>query len=670
MNRNTKKGKISLRDPVRKMRKLKILIVDFDEEASRYLSEFLKTEGFEVSEAVDGEIGLEKCKAEMPDLVVVEPMISKLHGFELCSIVTNDYNGKIPVVILTKFYREEQFKIEAMRSYGAAAFLSKPFKGPDILETIRDLLKDKIKEDEEEEMAEDIQELEEISDTELEALEINVPNPKSQDQVDVLDEEPHKSMAFPQEEPQPKTERVYASKIDKMLEDTLSEFGLNINKKEKPKAEEKIEFQAKMDALVEELKNGKKIEDSETLEPKTKKPTVRDSGITPEIKKEAKEFKAEEPEIAEMGREERGRENSDIEQLETQGPKVKEPESPPAKMPDMTGGAKDKPEKEIQGEKSIFAAEIEEKEKGPILKILKNSILFLKKHPLKFLIPGALVAALAVSASFVFRKPSRPIPFPKQTPEAVQQVTSQDMAPLEKMAIENPGNDEESNSTSAVKEEAKEPAEDATGTDQGTQDTSVKTRVSQVFQVQEPESKPKPDLNAIDISKAVISTDLSEELAAPLLTENEPEHIPSENTESSVDTGTDMAAQNSSEEATSTAPQEETDNPSPFEKPKTKLGDLVPMSEVDIPPEIARRVEPKYPSYALSRGVGGKVILNVLIDEKGDVIEVALLRGIKGPYGFDEECENAIKQWKFVPAFKDGIKVKVWKTISFTFQKS
>ena len=91
---------------------------------------------------------------------------------------------------------------------------------------------------------------------------------------------------------------------------------------------------------------------------------------------------------------------------------------------------------------------------------------------------------------------------------------------------------------------------------------------------------------------------------------------------------------------------------------------------MDIPPEIAKRVETKYPSYALSRGVGGKVIFNVLISENGDVIEAALLRGIKGPYGFDEESEKAIRQWKFVPAFKDGIKVKVWKTVSFTFKKT
>jgi DNA-binding response OmpR family regulator len=288
MNRKTKKGRISLRNPVRKMRKLKILIVDFDEEASRYLSEFLKAEGFDVSEASDGEIGLEKCKAEMPDLVVVEPMISKLHGFELCSIITNDFEGKIPVVILTKFYREEQFKIEAMRSYGAAAFLSKPFKGPDILEAIKDLLKDKIQEDAGEEIAEDIQALDEISDEALEALETNVPGSKSMEVVDEFDKEMRESLVSPQKEPEPQPETTSSNKIDKMLADTLSEFGLNMNRKEKPKEEEKMAFQEKMDALVEELKNEQNIEDTETLEPKAKKQAIKEAEIKTAEKKNLK----------------------------------------------------------------------------------------------------------------------------------------------------------------------------------------------------------------------------------------------------------------------------------------------------------------------------------------------------------------------------------------------
>ncbi|MFC2164885.1 TonB family protein [Acidobacteriota bacterium] len=662
------------------MRKLKILIVDFDEEASRYLSEFLKAEGFDVSEAPDGEIGLEKCKAEMPDLVVVEPMISKLHGFELCSIITNDFNGKIPVVILTKFYREEQFKIEAMRSYGAAAFLSKPFKGPDILETIRDLLKEKIKEDEEEEMAEDMQALDEIADKDLEKLEIDVPATKSKEPVEEFEKEIRESLATPQKEAEPQTETVNASKIDKMLEDTLSEFGLNVDKKEKPKAEDKMEFQAKMDALVEELKSGKKGEDTETLEPKAKKPAVKELEIKPDIKseitkEEKKDLKAEELKITETEIEEKEKEVEEVDTKEPEvkepgdvAPEVKEPEETTLEVPDVTEEIKEDPAGEIKEEKTIFAAETEEK--GSILQTLKNSLPFIKKHPLKLLIPGALIAAIAVSASFVFRKPSNPNPTTKQTTAVMQQAKSQEMTPPEEIVIESPSKEEESKPASTVKEEAKEPVEEAKSTNQETQEGTVKARVSQVFKVEEAKAKPKPDLNSIDVAEDVMSTDPSEEIAAPILSEPEPVQIPEDNTGDSSSSSADMTAQNLTQEESSIPTQEEADNPPEPGKPKTKLGDLVPMSEVDVPPEIAKRVEPKYPTYALSRGVGGKVIFNVLIGENGDVIEAALLRGINGPYGFNEESEKAIRQWKFVPAFKDGIKVKVWKTVSFTFKKT
>ena len=106
------------------------------------------------------------------------------------------------------------------------------------------------------------------------------------------------------------------------------------------------------------------------------------------------------------------------------------------------------------------------------------------------------------------------------------------------------------------------------------------------------------------------------------------------------------------------------------EEPPVREGDLVALEDVDILPEIKKRVDPKYPSVAFQRGVEGKVLINVLISETGDVIETALIKGIQGPYGFNEDCIEAVRQWKFVPAFKNGIKVKVWKSISFTFKKS
>jgi protein TonB len=106
------------------------------------------------------------------------------------------------------------------------------------------------------------------------------------------------------------------------------------------------------------------------------------------------------------------------------------------------------------------------------------------------------------------------------------------------------------------------------------------------------------------------------------------------------------------------------------ENPQIKTGELIPLEDVDIEPEIAKRIDPKYPSVAFQRGIEGKVVINVLISESGDVIETALIKGISGPFGFNEDCINAVRQWKFVPAFKDGVKVKVWKTISFTFKKT
>jgi len=654
------------------MRKLKILIVDFDEEASRYLAEFLKAEGFAVSEAADGELGLEKCKAEMPDLVVVEPMISKLHGFELCSIITNDFNGKIPVVILTKFYREEQFKIEAMRSYGAAAFLSKPFKGPDILEAIKNLLKDKIKEDEGEEMAEDTQILDEVTDKELEALEIDTPALKPKEDIVDLDREIRQSMVPPPGEAEPRVKKAKTSKIDKMLEDTLSEFGLNIDKKEKPKAEGNKEFQAKMDALVEELKNGKKSDDAETLEPTAKKPAAKESETKNKASKETiQELKAEEPEAKEPEIREAGTKEEIIAEAVN---KESANEKPEKVEPEKSTATAEEPQSEQAGDVKqdtpIFAAETEEKEKSSFLQTLKESIPFLKKHPLKFIIPGALVAAIAVSASFVFRKPDNPAPIPRQTNTAMQLAKSREMTEPEDIVVANSNRAEEDTLEPRADEKSKNSVEKKETTEPQIQEATVKTRVSQVFQVENPGTKPKPDLNPIDVSEDIISTEPDKEIAAPILSEREPVPPPEQITKPNTLATAEAAPVNSGQVEAAKSAQEKKDTPSPSEQPQTKLGDLIPMSEVDIPPEIAKRIEPEYPSYALSRGVGGKVILNALINENGDVIEVAVIRGIKGPYGFNEECEKAVRQWKFVPAFKDGIKVKVWKTISFTFKNT
>jgi TonB family protein len=105
--------------------------------------------------------------------------------------------------------------------------------------------------------------------------------------------------------------------------------------------------------------------------------------------------------------------------------------------------------------------------------------------------------------------------------------------------------------------------------------------------------------------------------------------------------------------------------------PKASLGDLIPLDKIDSQPLIIKTIEPVYPPYAQQLKVEGQVSVNALISEYGDVLQVTTTRGIAGNFGFEKAAENAVKQWKFKPAQKDGVNVKVWKpfTIGFKLKK-
>ena len=103
---------------------------------------------------------------------------------------------------------------------------------------------------------------------------------------------------------------------------------------------------------------------------------------------------------------------------------------------------------------------------------------------------------------------------------------------------------------------------------------------------------------------------------------------------------------------------------------KPKPGDIFPLDRVDIPPTLIKRVNPKYPLQAFNMGISGTVTVNALISETGDVIRTEILKGIKGGYGFEKSAETAVRQWKFRPAEKEGIPVRVWKSIDINFKMS
>jgi TonB family protein len=104
-------------------------------------------------------------------------------------------------------------------------------------------------------------------------------------------------------------------------------------------------------------------------------------------------------------------------------------------------------------------------------------------------------------------------------------------------------------------------------------------------------------------------------------------------------------------------------------KPKVILGQLVPINQADTTPVLVTRVEPVYPPLAQRMGIQGSVKINALIDETGTVIRTEVLQPSSGGMasGFEKASQDAVKKWKYKPAVKDGIYVKVWMPVQVTF---
>ena len=248
------------------MKDLKVLVIDPDFDYLQLISQFLSADGFHVVTATDGEEGLRKAMIESPDLILIEPMLSKLHGFTLCNIVTKEFKKKIPVIILTNHYQDARFKKEAIQVYGAAAYLTRPIMKKEMRATIFDVLGKKSMEGVEEKsipQKSDVKELpkeepkeilssevvmevpqeveaEAVSETVEEvAPEIIVENPteiETEEPQEIVVEEQVEFTAESVEKPT-KSSRNNGNgsngktKVDKMIDDIESEFGLLTDKK-------------------------------------------------------------------------------------------------------------------------------------------------------------------------------------------------------------------------------------------------------------------------------------------------------------------------------------------------------------------------------------------------------------------------------------------------------
>jgi DNA-binding response OmpR family regulator len=118
----------------------KILVIDYDQSTLASLSGVLAKEGYEIVTAADGQAGWDKYNKESPDLVLMEAMLPKVHGFELCQRITSERNSQATVFIMTGVYKDRVYRTEALRTYGASEYFEKPLKMAELLASIQAVL--------------------------------------------------------------------------------------------------------------------------------------------------------------------------------------------------------------------------------------------------------------------------------------------------------------------------------------------------------------------------------------------------------------------------------------------------------------------------------------------------------------------------------------------------
>jgi DNA-binding response OmpR family regulator len=126
----------------------KILIVDYDPKCLVALSTLFEHLGFQIIKASDGKAAYEKFKSEKPDLIVLEAMLPKLHGFDLTQKIYQETKGNIPVIIVTGLYKGSQYRNEAIRTFGAADYFEKPYDDDKLVKAVMNLLKTDVEIDE------------------------------------------------------------------------------------------------------------------------------------------------------------------------------------------------------------------------------------------------------------------------------------------------------------------------------------------------------------------------------------------------------------------------------------------------------------------------------------------------------------------------------------------
>ena len=111
-----------------------VLIVEDERAIVEILKFNLKREGYETLEALDGQTGLQLAQTEDPDLILLDVMLPKMNGFDICKTLRAE-NRATPIIMLTA-REEEMDKVFGLET-GADDYMTKPFSMKELMARVK-----------------------------------------------------------------------------------------------------------------------------------------------------------------------------------------------------------------------------------------------------------------------------------------------------------------------------------------------------------------------------------------------------------------------------------------------------------------------------------------------------------------------------------------------------
>ena len=659
----------------------KILVIDFDQGALASLQKILVEEGYQVVTAGDGLAGWEKFNGESPDLVLLEAMLPKVHGFELCQKITSLRNSRTPVFIMTGVYKDRVHRTEALRTYGAAEYFEKPLKMAGLLTAIEGVLgKPEKKPAEEPAPAAQTEEVR-PEPVPVAPPKIDEPKPAQEEfsysaDIDIDQFLKSERAALGKPEKKRAKEPAPAAQTEKVRPEPVP---VAPPKVDKPKsAQEEFSWMADVDIdqFLESARAGLDLSNEKVKVPKTARrpqppPAEKPRPVPPPVIVKPKPTPPHPPPaVAEMPAAERtwkapseppaavvfpgpsarftrGDPGSDPslffsperKKMEKPAEKPRTPVPPPApKLP----------------KREEWAASTRPGTRAREAEVLSSSRIFsevsgdrTKKAFSRLLAAGAAVAVIAVVGFFILR-PKRPAAPADDGLKSLQTVTRSNVAERPAKVVPPP--------QVKPKPAAPRPKVITQTTVADIGPSSEDEILLPILPANMPLTMGNPPAPRNGQGKNAERLQAVQADPPPVKPEGSAPPVKTKETPTQGTAGDAGIIANSRTEAKTPA------------KPRVSKGDLVDLASVSEPPVTLKTVDPAYPPAAKRLGVEASITVNVLINEKGNVIGTGILKGIKDDQGMGQAAETAVKQWKFKPANKDGVNVKVWKPFVIVFK--